>query len=655
MIPNSIGTSYWEYTYDKRGNLTGSDKYTRTTEGMKWQNVANYVYDETNRMVEGRNEQGEYSLYTYNGLGVRVGRELIMKDNTHGYTDFHSQTPSVSTDIDKPEVVKESYVVDYTTATRETLTMHEEGGFDYRWVHGLDRLSVKITSEGTNWWGQNVKQDILKDYTHQDRMGSTTNMTDKFGRIVGRADYNEWGEITYKEALSITSAYRRIWPEANYTGHDWDDVLGMYYAKARFYDPAAKRFVSMDPVKGNVTDPLSLVSYLYCVDNPLKYVDPLGLSPKSAAGIGTVVAGKAGVNKLTSPSAAEIAQSVKNLQNDIGFDINNPGAMQAKYWSDAVSNGPGTASENVRAELGRIGNEIAEDLKPVTDKIDEVFAPWGDMLTQQVLAQTNNHVNDEFFEPFNDFMDKYMPEERMQKAADVIFIAAPTAVVAFVGGPTAAVILGVGSVGVTAVDAISDAFRGNETPVGWDVVHQISRNTSTGAAVIAVNGIPVVGQVADVLIASDASFNAGLQWIETYEIMNDPNATDGEKIAAWIDSVEYTGFAVGAYGLLLHSLAKNAGYQEPVECTENSAFDTPAQEHSVQPDGRNLPVKGKPGTSIDLLNPDGTVKQRRFFDSDGMAKLDIDYNHSGAETHEFPHIHRWDWGKEPPRQPWEKP
>ncbi len=289
MIPNSIGTSYWEYTYDKRGNLTGSDKYTRTTEGMKWQNVANYVYDETNRMVEGRNEQGEYSLYTYNGLGVRVGRELIMKDNTHGYTDFHSQTPSVSTDIDKPEVVKESYVVDYTTATRETLTMHEEGGFDYRWVHGLDRLSVKITSEGTNWWGQNVKQDILKDYTHQDRMGSTTNMTDKFGRIVGRADYNEWGEITYKEALSITSAYRRIWPEANYTGHDWDDVLGMYYAKARFYDPAAKRFVSMDPVKGNVTDPLSLVSYLYCVDNPLKYVDPLGEVTMTAGSHSTTV------------------------------------------------------------------------------------------------------------------------------------------------------------------------------------------------------------------------------------------------------------------------------------------------------------------------------------------------------------------------------
>ncbi len=280
-IPNSIGTSYWEYTYDKRGNLISNDKYTRTTSGMAWQNEGAYVYDETNRMVQGKNEQGEYSLYTYNGLGIRVGRELIMTDNNHGYTDFHDLAPSVETGIDKPEVAVESYVIDYTSPTFNTLVMEEEGGFDYRWVYGLQRLSVKITSEGTNWWGQNVKEDILKDYLHQDRLGSTTNLTDQFGRMVGRADYNEWGEVTFKESLSISSSYRRIWPQLSYTGHDWDDVLGMYYAKARFYDADAKRFVAMDPIKGQSTDPLSLVSYLYCVDNPLRYVDPSGKYPTS--------------------------------------------------------------------------------------------------------------------------------------------------------------------------------------------------------------------------------------------------------------------------------------------------------------------------------------------------------------------------------------
>ncbi|WP_303331127.1 RHS repeat-associated core domain-containing protein, partial [Bacteroides acidifaciens] len=57
-----------------------------------------------------------------------------------------------------------------------------------------------------------------------------------------------------------------------------DDVLGMYYAKARFYSADDKRFVAMDPIKGNISKPLSIVSYLYCMDNPLRYVDLLGQS-----------------------------------------------------------------------------------------------------------------------------------------------------------------------------------------------------------------------------------------------------------------------------------------------------------------------------------------------------------------------------------------
>ena len=48
-----------------------------------------YLYDETNRMVQGTSKAGEVSAYTFNGLGVRVGTELILEDNSHGYTDFH--------------------------------------------------------------------------------------------------------------------------------------------------------------------------------------------------------------------------------------------------------------------------------------------------------------------------------------------------------------------------------------------------------------------------------------------------------------------------------------------------------------------------------------------------------------------------------------
>lgn len=377
-IPNSIGTSFWEYTYDGRGNLISNDKYTRTTSGMAWQNEETYVYDETNHMVDGKNELGERSLYTYNGLGLRVGRELIMKDNTHGYTDFHDETPSVETGIDKPEVVKESYVIDYTSPTFQTLVMEEEGGFDDRWVYGLDKLSVKITSEGTNWWGQNVKEDILKDYLHQDRLGSTTNLTDKFGRVVGRADYNEWGEVTYKEALSITSSYRRIYPQLNYTGHDWDDVLGMYYAKARFYDPDAKRFVEIDPVKGSVTDPLSLVSYLYCVDNPLRWVDPLGLAyddpAPSNAKAGTYSVKGDGVRLRSEPSTSgRILATLSKYSTVTSSGRRKAGS--GLYWLQVKDNASGKTGWMAEQYLVYIRNPEQHRQEMNEKRIDAATSP----------------------------------------------------------------------------------------------------------------------------------------------------------------------------------------------------------------------------------------------------------------------------------------
>ncbi len=72
--------------------------------------------------------------------------------------------------------------------------------------------------------------------------------------------------------------------------------------------------------------------------------------------------------------------------------------------------------------------------------------------------------------------------------------------------------------------------------------------------------------------------------------------------------------------------------------------------HSEVKNKNNLPGKGEPNSSADLLNPDGTVKQRRYYDEQGRAKEDIDFNHSDDGTHTFPHRHKWDWSKKPPRQ-----
>lgn len=71
--------------------------------------------------------------------------------------------------------------------------------------------------------------------------------------------------------------------------------------------------------------------------------------------------------------------------------------------------------------------------------------------------------------------------------------------------------------------------------------------------------------------------------------------------------------------------------------------------HSVVKNKNSLPGKGEPNSSADLLDPDGSVKQRRYYDEKGRAKEDIDFNHSDGGTHEFPHRHEWDWDSKPPR------
>ena len=276
------------YTYDKRGNLVKEEKIcSPTTIGPKNITIATYLYDETNRMVQGTNKNGEVSAYTFNGLGVRVGTEQILQDNSHGYTDFHCQTPSVETGIEKPEVVKTDYVIDYThlDTDQRVLVKSEQDGYDFRYTYGLDKVKVYTTSEGSDWWGQNIHKCVNADYVHTDRLGSVVNLSDEHGRVTARTDYTDWGEVRKYTDITVDQGFRRLLPEITYATHEYDDVLNQFYAKARMYDAENKRFTAIDPIldpagydiRGYVTDPMMLVQYLYVKDNAVNRLDPHGL------------------------------------------------------------------------------------------------------------------------------------------------------------------------------------------------------------------------------------------------------------------------------------------------------------------------------------------------------------------------------------------
>jgi RHS repeat-associated protein len=64
--------------------------------------------------------------------------------------------------------------------------------------------------------------------------------------------------------------------EFMYRGEQYDSDLGLYYLRARYYNPLTGRFMSRDPEDGKLTDPKSLHKYLYANGDPVNRIDPLG-------------------------------------------------------------------------------------------------------------------------------------------------------------------------------------------------------------------------------------------------------------------------------------------------------------------------------------------------------------------------------------------
>ncbi|MDD4840064.1 MAG: hypothetical protein PHE93_05315 [Clostridia bacterium] len=67
-------------------------------------------------------------------------------------------------------------------------------------------------------------------------------------------------------------------------------------------------------------------------------------------------------------------------------------------------------------------------------------------------------------------------------------------------------------------------------------------------------------------------------------------------------------------------------------------------------DERSLSADGIPNSRTDLCN-NGKLIQSRWYGPDGKAVLNRDFEHQDAhKNHIFPHDHKWDWSKVPPRQ-----
>lgn len=100
--------------------------------------------------------------------------------------------------------------------------------------------------------------------------------TDNLGSIrgVSGADSATFQYDPYGNTISGEQSEHNL----GFTGKPHDST-GLYYFGARFYDPKLGRFINQDPARDGLN------WYMYCSNNPLRYIDPTGLYQLAIDGV----------------------------------------------------------------------------------------------------------------------------------------------------------------------------------------------------------------------------------------------------------------------------------------------------------------------------------------------------------------------------------
>jgi RHS repeat-associated protein len=281
--PNS-SDPFIRWTYDGVGNRLTEARSTGTT---------NYAYNAADQLT-----QAGSTAYTYdqNGNEKSAGSRTFSYDlaNRLVSTVSGSTTTTYTYDGDANRLQastgsqaskKTNYLWDVNAALPQ-LALERDGNNALlrRYVYGARRVSM--TTGGAAY------------YYHYDNLGSVANVTSATGVSQWTEVYEPFGSIR-TETKNATSAPANFMKFAG----EYQDATGLYYLRARQYDPAVGRFAQLDPLP-LADDAAATSSYAYVTDRPTTFVDPSGMTLQ-APDESLCLADEAGSASTADPSGEE--------------------------------------------------------------------------------------------------------------------------------------------------------------------------------------------------------------------------------------------------------------------------------------------------------------------------------------------------------------
>jgi len=266
-----------EYTFDPYGNLTrirhfdGSSTTTRSyTTSTATNRLTAGSYDGDGNLTWWSGERWEYDAFN-------MIKHRNFPDEIYAYTADGERL--LSARYQGPEdPLEESWTL--RDLDGKVLTVYRMVGGnnpgDWSWekdyVHRDGQLLATETAEPYPW---------NRQFFSLDHLGTPRLTTGANGQPLESHHYFGFGE-----ELRASQDPERM----RFTGHERDrhdrDGAGtgddLDYMHARYYSPIFGRFLSVDPVGGTLPTPQSWNRYSYVLNNPLSFIDPLGLTECTA-------------------------------------------------------------------------------------------------------------------------------------------------------------------------------------------------------------------------------------------------------------------------------------------------------------------------------------------------------------------------------------
>ncbi|HCE67305.1 MAG TPA: hypothetical protein DER40_07235, partial [Geobacter sp.] len=342
-----IPTIREDYLYDEAGNRTIGPGAKDTA----------YLPNDANQMQHGR-----MFSYTYDNAGNQKTRSLSampigMNKSWEQNWDLDNRLVKVEITantlkrrLSPPNYINTATVTDNRTVTfkydpfdrriEKTVTITSDGtvtngGGTWSYLYEGDNIAVEYytptggTVEKT-WYthGAGTDEHLAMErggqyyYFLQDGLGSITTITDAGKNVVQSYEYDSFGMA--KPSTGFRNVYQ-------FAGREYDRETGLYFNRARYYDPMEGRFIQKDPI-GFAGGDVNLYNYVGA--NPVNRRDPKGLCVEDACIVEGAIAAAAACARNPACTSAVAATTAA-----IGAAISNAFSDWRKIPD--VSNWPG--------------------------------------------------------------------------------------------------------------------------------------------------------------------------------------------------------------------------------------------------------------------------------------------------------------------------